>query len=256
MKRLLLSLFAILAIACFGLSGYGLYWMWKIKAPAIATTTDAFDKAGKWLNLADNTINDLKGNLEASRVQIAMVPRESNRAAGGAGFMETMIARTVARQVAPNIDSVQRTLSQVTEATIVVNSILDSLPEESTGPLDRLQVGQVRQLQDQLDGVSRASWDLSELLAPSGPGDNESPGAKAERIAASLAQIIFTVEDFQSRLHALQKRFEKIEKTTMYWLRVGPTIFTVVLIWVMISQLIVVAWVVSKWSSSEREAQV
>jgi len=247
MKRLLLFFFALAAIACFGLSAYGLYWMWKIKQPAIEATTDAFDKAGKWLNLADSTINELKGNLEASRAQVVLVPRENpSRAAGGAGFMESFIARSVARQVAPNLTDVQHTLAQVTEATIVANSIIESLPDESLGPIDRLNIGQVRTLQTQLDSVSRASWDLSEILAPD--GDNgETPAAKSAQIAANLTQIIAMTEDFQKRLNALQQRFERIERTTLYWLKIGPTLATILLIWIMISQIIVLAYVVSSW---------
>lgn len=246
MRRLLNLVFVVAAVACFFLCAYGLYWMWSIKKPAIASASSAFQQADKYLEIADGTISEVKGNLEVSRLRMSMIPRSdiAMNAVGGPGFLESMVARTVVGQVAPGVDNIQNVLQQVAEASIVANSILESLPTVAIDSFDRIDVDSVRNLQTQIAGVSKASWELGELLDSPRPGDNESPAAKSERIAANIAQIIQMTDEFQKRVQALRQRVDRFQKTTLYWLKVGPIYITIFLSWVMFSQILVVVLVV------------
>jgi hypothetical protein len=245
MRRLLHVVFVIASLACFGACAYALYWIWVYKKPAIDTTTYAFQEANKYLVLADDAMVDVTANLEVSRAQIQMARVSTNAdASSGGGFFENMLARALVRQLTPNVNNVQHTVEKVTEASIVVNSILEAIPDVPLDPADRLNTRQVRGLQQQIHGVTEASWELGELLNSPQPGDPENASTKAARISANLALIIEMTSEFQKQVRALQARARRIEASTLYWLNWFPTIASWTLGWIMLSQVLVIMYVI------------
>lgn len=240
MKRLLSFLIAVVAAACFGGSLYAIYFIWSVKKPVIDKTTMAFGKAEDILDVAQKTIDDVKGHLEASRLQVQIVNASTYRdKQKQPGFMEAMLARSVAKQISPNINDVQHTVEKVTEASIVVNSILESL--HGLEGIEQFDTNQIHSLQTQLGGVTKASWELGAILDSSQPGDNDSASEKSTRIAAGLDEVIHQVGEFQRNTGKLQMKVQRYKNDTLYWMNLTPTLATIALTWIAFTQLIVIS---------------
>jgi hypothetical protein len=258
MRRLLHLFFALAAFTCFFACLYGIWWLWEIKKPAIDTTTKAFDSVEQWLGVADDTITDVQKNLARARQQAEIVEKNSasvNSATGAnqPGMMQDLqmtMARVAVRQMTPNVNEVQRTVDKVTEASIVVNSILDSIQDVPLESVEKLDTDQIAKLRQQIGGVSRASSELGDFLYDVQPSDGESPAAKSARIAANLSHIIAMTNDFQQRVNALRKRIAHIRGETLYWMNLTPTLGTIALSWIAISQLVVLMVVVKAGRAS------
>ena len=160
----------------------------RSKKPAIEKTTQAFDEADAYLSIADKAIVDVSDRL---KTQASLLHTTLTNDSSKQGFFGSFVAKTMARQVAPNVNEAQRSLERVTEASIVVNSILESLQEGPFDSLDKLDTNQIRNLQTQMDGVTKTAWDLGDLLNnPQSPGSEsatENRGASPPAWKTSLA---------------------------------------------------------------------
>jgi hypothetical protein len=240
MKRILSLSGVLLSLACFFGCVVALTWMWSIKQPVIEKSTHAFQKADEVLAVAEKTIDNVKGNLETSRNHLLIVRTSAVVRNDETGFFERTFARAAAKQVAPNVIDVQHSLEKVTEASIVVNSILESLHDIEGVP--NLDNNQVRALQDKLDSVNRASSDLGDLLEdPRRKSNGESAAERSERIAANLELVIGLAVEFQKGVTSLRKKLQYYQAKSLWWMEHGPVYVSVGLGWVMFSQVVVLA---------------
>jgi hypothetical protein len=240
MKRIFSLLGVLLSLACFFGCVVLLYWMWSIKKPVIDKSTQAFRAADEVLTVADRTIDSVKGNLEASRKHILMVRASSALRNDDTGFFERTMARAAAKQISPNFSDVQHSIERVTEASIVVNSILQSLHD--IDGVQKLDNNQVRDLQANVNDVTRASMGLGDLLdAPGGIANGESAEKRTAHIAASLDLVIQLVVEFQKGVAAVRKKLHYYQEESLWWMERGPMYVSVVLAWVMCSQIVVLA---------------
>jgi len=235
MKRLIALLVAIIALACFAGCLFGLNWIWTVKKPLVDKATVAFGRVDDVLAVALKTIDDVQKNLQAARCTLQLTG--SNRADGqrAPSFVESMMVRSAASLISPDMSSMQNSIEKVTEASIVVNSILESLHELEG--IERLNTAQLRNLQSEVGRVTRASWELGGMLAPA---TDESEAQKSARIMASLEQVIALVEQYQKQAELLRQKVGQYKDESLYWLNLGPKLATVALIWIALSQLIVI----------------
>jgi len=238
MKSLFHLICGLLAVACFLACGYGIWKIWECKPTVVDKTTYAFAKADEWLGAADKAIEEVRGNLEASRAQIQVVHlTNSNSPSSKPNYMQTMLTRSVVSQVSPDISEMRRKVERVTEASIVVNSILESLHDIE--PLEALNYHEVRSLQGQVEDVTQASWELNSLLAETSGVGGENSMEKSQRIANSLGNIINMSNDFQKKVQTLHNRVVATRDRTLYWMHLAPMLITIALGWVMVSQIVV-----------------
>jgi len=247
MNRLLHALFGLVAVACFAGCLFAIWWIWSVKKPAIEKTTQAFDEADKYLSIADQAVVDVNNKLKA---QVSIVQTTFPIDSSKQGFMGSFVAKSIARQVAPNVNDAQQTLERVTEASIVVNSILGSLQEGPFDSLDKLDSNQVRNLQTQMEGVTKAAWDFGDLLNNPQTSGSDSATEKSQRIAANLETIIGMLNNFQQQIKSLQNRVHLLKNRMLYWMNLGPILATIALSWVAISQIVVLAVAVKAFRKS------
>jgi hypothetical protein len=241
MKRLLAALAALLSLASLIVSAGALWWIWTVKQPVTDKTAMVFGRIEDALAVTDRTIEQARANLEASRIQISLV-HQTSRSDGRKkpDFLGSMMARSFASKVSPNLHEMRNTLDRVTEASIVLHSVLGSV--QDVGDAQVFDPEQVRALQGQVGGVTQASWELSDLLDPTHGGDDtEDAEEKSGRIVAALDEVLAMTAEFQKGVHTLQARAEHYRTRTLYWLDLGPKLATAFLVWVMLSQLIVIA---------------
>jgi hypothetical protein len=242
MKWLLHALFGLLALVFLSGCLFAVWWIWTIKKPAIDKTTRAFEEADSCLSIAHTAVGDVRNNLQAARADFA-----SAKSANAPSAVKEKIIQAAALKVAPNMNDTQHTLERITEASIVVNSVLEAIEERPFDSLDKLDVNQVRSMQSQINNVAKASWRLGYLLDEPFDGGAVSPAEKAQRISASLETLIDMSSDFQQRLDALHKHVERIGNSTLYWMRLAPLLGTMTLGWIAISQLVVLVVVVKSF---------
>lgn len=240
MKRLIAIVGLVLSVVGFGACGGSLYWMWSLQKPLMDKTGRAFATVDATLGITESTIDSVRGNLEASRKHVQIVCHTTDDRNKEASLLERTIARTAAKQISPNVNDVQHSLERVTEASIVVNSILESLRDVEG--VEKLDNNQVRDLQTKIDGVTRASLDLGELLDdPRQRRDGESAADRSNRIAANLDLVIQLVDQFRRGVSALRQKVQFYQSKSAWWLERGPTYVSVALGWIIISQLVVLA---------------
>ncbi len=249
MKRLLHALCGLLALVFLAGCLLAIWWIWSIKKPAIDKTTRAFDEAATCLSVANKAVDDVKGNLTAARAEFAS---SKSLTANVPNFVKDPMIRGIAFKAAPNITDAQHMLERITEASIVVNSVLESLQERPFESLDKLNTNEVRTMQNQINDVTKASWRLSNVLDEPFDAGAVSPAEKALRITANLDAIIDMLNDFQQRLGALRERIERIRSSTLYWMNLAPLLTTLVLGWIAISQMVVLVVVVKSRKSGVR----
>jgi hypothetical protein len=229
MKRLLSAIAALVALACFAGCLCAIWWIWSVKAPAIEKTTHAFDEADHYLSIADDAVGDVNNQLQTQTALVQVTARND-----GNGFFGSFFGKTIVRQLAPTMNNASVTLQRVTEASIVVNSILGSLQEGSFGSIDKLDPDELRRLQTQMDAVTKASWDLLSQAK-----DAETTAQKSQRIAAGLQVIVDMLTEFHQRIASLRDQLRETKTRTLFWMNTGPTLAMFGLAWVAISQLVV-----------------
>jgi hypothetical protein len=239
MYRMLAVIGALFALGSMFLCVVALNWMWSLKKPVTEKTNQAFQKADEVLAMAEKTVDNVKGNLEESRTQLMIVRTSVGDGEKEVGFFERAVARSAAKQVSPNVNDVQHSLERVTEASIVVNSILESLHDLEG--VENFDNNQVRDLQSKLDGVTRASLDLGDLLDDPRRAKGESALQRSERIVANLDLVIQLAVEFQKGVAALRMKVQYYRSKSNFWIERGPIYISAGLGWVMISQAVVLA---------------
>lgn len=244
MKWLLHALFGLLALVFLSGCLFAVWWIWSIKKPAIDKTTRAFEEADSCLSFAHRAVDDVKNNLQAAHADFATA---KSLPANAPGAVKEAMIRAAALKVAPNMNDVQHMLERITEASIVVNSVLEAIEDRPFAALDQLDVNQVRNMQSQINNVTKASWRLGYILDEPFDGSAVSPAEKAQRISTNLGTLIDMSSDFQQRLDALHQHVDRIRNTTLYWMNLAPLLATITLGWIAISQLVVLVVVVKSF---------
>lgn len=247
MKKLIALVCGILSFCCLIGCLYLVNWIWTVKKPLIEKTTFAFARLENVLNMASRSLEDLKSNLTVSRSQFGGIivhttsvdPKQKQP-----NFVQAFAARSLLRELSPSINEAQLSIEKVMEASIVVSSILESI--QDVQGFEQLDMTQVRTLQSQINGVTKASVELGDLLETRTPGqESETAEQKSRRIASRLDEILQLIEAVQKSVGNLQNRIEDYKTQSLYWMNNGPTIATVILCWVAISQVLVIYLVAS-----------
>jgi hypothetical protein len=142
----------------------------------------------------------------------------------------------VAKQLSPNLGNTVSTIDKVTEASIVVHSLLEAVHDVDA--LHAFDTNQVRNLQEQVGGITKASWELNDILDMN--QSSETDEERAARLTARLDAVIQLAADFQKNVEALQTQVQQYRSTTLYWMNLGPKLATFFLAWVAISQVVVI----------------
>jgi hypothetical protein len=238
MKRPFAVLAIILCAAFLIFSAGAVWWIWSIKQPAIDKTNTAFTRAEQVLDVANKTVGDAKKSLIDSRAGLQTVHQTARAVQAGTKpcGVDSLVARVVAKQLSPNLGNTVSTIDKVTEASIVVHSLLDAV--QDVDALHAFDTSQVRNLQEQVGSITKASWELNDILDLN--QSSETDEERAARLTARLDAIIRLAADFQKNVEALQTQVQHYRSTTLYWMNLGPKLATFFLVWVAISQIVVI----------------
>jgi methyl-accepting chemotaxis protein len=252
LKRLLAVLFVLLSLAGLGLCVAGIVGAWWVKQPLLAKATRAFESADRALAVTDDTLDLLQVGLEKTREDLKTIRTKSAAMAKDdrPDLEQRMISRVVAQQLGPKVQQVRKAANIATEASIVINSLLEAinqLPQTAIGPLDTDRLGQVRKT---LSGVTQTSQQLSDLI------EQTSPGGNTQDVTNMTRQISDVLDDIETRVVELHERVTKVQSDVTAlqprvfdWIHKGPIVVSGVLGWLALSQIIVFVVAVSWFRS-------
>src|SRR5262249_23068629 len=146
------------------------------------------------------------------------------------------LARTVRKAVGPELGDAHKKLQTISEASVVVNSVLEdvgNLPFLSTTGLD---VDRLATINKQLASVGPAAEELSRLLGEPEP-DSDAASNQRSRVEQALTSLKGSLAEYGSRVTEVSQRTEELKSRTLPWITPAIVLVSVVCFWVALSQL-------------------
>jgi hypothetical protein len=179
--------------------------------------------------------------LERARADVAEVRKKSADLGGGGdkGGLASRTLRTLIREKAgPNIDDLGGRLATLSDAAVVVSSLLQSaeeLPIERNLPVDP------DELKRRADDAHQLSATLRRAEAALGEGDSDA-GKREVADATSQVDLVLqkcqaVVDRWQSDLDRLRDDLARVKAKTLAWLTYGALAVTALLAWVGLGQV-------------------
>jgi hypothetical protein len=227
--------------------------IWIVKQPATDKATRIFGRIEAALDIAQQNLDQVKVSLAraAERLdgareeqrKLAQMPQTSN-------VLRRTLARTVQRQIAPELGDAHEKLHTVAEAAVVVNSVLEDVGNFPFLSVTGLDLDRLTEINNRLSEVAPAAWELSRLLGE--PDSDPSAAAnQLSRIERTLNTLRGMIGEFEPWLTLVRQRTELLKSRTFPWITPAAVILSAVCFWIALSQ---VSLMVHAWSWWRRPA--
>jgi len=211
-----------------------------------------FDRSTHLLDTVQSALvkarTELDAHEEAEKAAVTAPSKDS--------FLRRQTARKATQDIAPELRDSRRTLSQVTDVAIVVNSLLEGEKELDIGaaPLDPAQVDEVSA---RLTTLIEKAESLQVRLARVEPDAAEPDDLKAEASQAreAVTRLIELVNQARERVLTGKQKVADLHTRTQFWLFWGTVALTVLLVWIGLGQwcLMVQGW---RWLFGPRASPI
>ena len=256
-KRFLAGLALILGTAGLLLSLAGGVGVWIIKEPVTERMTRVFDRLEAALQVADQSLGQVKTSLANAAKRLEGVNDEQRKLAQQPkkdSALGRLLARTVQQKIAPEIGSAQNKLQTIAESAVVVNSVLQdlgNLPFLSTSGLD---VGRLEKVKSLLSDVSPAAWELSRLLGDPEP-EADAGAAQLSRVERALSTMQGLIDEYEPQLEQVRRRTEDLKSRALHGVSLAPIFISLVCLWIGLGQLSLLGHGLSWWKGSSHREQ-
>jgi hypothetical protein len=252
-KRILAGFTLVLAAVMLLLSLAAAAGVWVVKEPVAARASRTFGRVDAALDIADRGLGQVKASLARAEERLATVRHEQTNLAREPRANNTarrMMARTVARQVTPELGDAYEKLHTVAEAAVVVNSVLEDVGNLSFLSASGLNSDRLTEINSRLAEVGPAAWELSRLLGE--PEPDADADAQLSRIEQLLVAVRGLVAEYEPQLARVRQQTEELRSRTFRWITPTAVLVSLVCCWVALSQvsLLVHAW--SWWKGADR----
>ena len=258
-KRLVASVALILGAAGLLLSLAAGVGVWIIKEPVTERMTRVFDRLEAALQVADQSLGQVKTSLANAAKRLEGVNEEQRKLAQQPkkdSALGRLLARTVQQKIAPEIGSAQDKLQTIAESAVVVNSVLQdlgNLPFLSTSGLD---VGRLDKIKSLLSDVSPAAWELSRLLGdPEPDADAAAAPTQLSRVERALETMQGLVAEYEPQLEQVRRRTEDLKSRALHGVSLAPIFISLVCLWIGLGQLSLLGHGLSWWKGSSHREQ-
>ena len=159
-----------------------------------------------------------------------------------------MAARKVRQEVHGQVEVAREQLQTVTEAAIVVNSILGDVNELPFVAVSSLDESQVKELGGRLGQVATLSQQLSEMLDKGRTPDDKSltlaVPEHSSAVARTLNEARGAIGTFEEKVAEISSRVAFLKARFVSAVQLGAIVLTLVLLWIALSQasLFLHAW--------------
>ncbi len=241
-KQLCAALLGLLSVCVFVLCIVAPIGAWRVQ-PALTEGTartftkanDALEIASRSLRLADEGLRQAKEDLDT--IKTTNLPDETHPAKPD--FRNELMSSFLVDRLGNKVHNVSETVSAVTDASIVLNSLMDGLNRLPEPSLVGLNTDQLKQFQHSLTDVAKSAQELNGLLelgAPEAMG-NYPVVMQVSLIDQVMARLIRRVGEFREKVTALQTELGAVKTRTLEWIRIGPMVITIVSLWLAACQV-------------------
>jgi hypothetical protein len=227
--------------------------VWLVKEPVTEKATALFERIETKLDKADKGLEHAEKTLARASDRLADVREERRKAAANPGRLDVarrFLARTVRQTIAPDLGDAHETLHTVSEAAVVVNSILDDMGSFPFLGVTGLDVDRLSEMNSRLAGVGPMAWELSRLLGDSAPDSD--PGAQLSRIEQTLKTMQGLITDYQSQVTQVRERTDALKSLLFRWIMPVTIGISVVCFWIALSQISLLCHAWSWWKCAGR----
>jgi hypothetical protein len=259
-KRFLAGLTLLIGVAALLLSLAGAIGVWVVKGPVTASATHIFERIEAALDIADQGLDHVETSLSRAAERLDSAKEEQRKLAREprtADVARRFLARTVQQRIAPEIGDSLEELHTVAEAAVVVNSVLEdvgSLPFLSISGLD---LDQLTEMNSRLADVAPAAWELSRLLGESGQEpDSDAASTQMSRVERALSTLRGMVAEYEPQVKQVRQRTDDLKSRTLPWVTPAAVLFSLVCLWVALSQISVLCHAWSWWRRAGRNNSV
>jgi ABC-type multidrug transport system fused ATPase/permease subunit len=228
--------------------------LWVYKGPLEKRAISVLDRLEAALGRATKGLRVVRDTTAQAREDLDEFKKTSAPATGDAkknSLVMRTLARTVKQELAPQVSDVHATLSGVTEASVVLGSLLEGADRLPLGSVGRVDTEELRNLTGLLGEVGKTSRRLSELIPPEKRADDPSAAEALRTDTRAVEEGLNTVHaasaDYETRVADLASRVAAIHAGLPNAIQTGSLLLTVVLVWIAISQVIVLLYARLLW---------
>ena len=249
LRRILALLLVLLGIIGTAACIAGIVGVWRVKQPLLDRSARAFGVADKAFVVVTEYGDVISFTLTKSREDLGTIKTKAaieNNAAAKPSFTDVVVSRMVADQLGTKIKNVGDAVNAVTDASIVLDSLLGQIDQLPATFVHKVNDDQLEQVQGTLGDVAAATRRLSSLLQTARPDENVPPemAEATVEIEALLGRLLAWIDMLRERVKTTKTEVAELRPRLEFWIHWGSAIITGVLAWIGFSQLVVVgvAW--------------
>jgi len=253
LKRTLALVLVLLGIV--GLVGSlgALTALWVYKGPLEKRALTVLDRLEGALGRARKGLDVVRETTARAREDLNEFKKSSAPATGDrekTSLTMKTLARTVKQQLTPQVSDVHATLSGVTEASVVLGSLLEGADRLPLGSVGKVDNEELQNLTGLIGEVGKTSQRLSALIPPENLADDPTAAAilrDETAVAEGLNSVHAESSRYETRVADLESRVAAIHAGLPNAIHTGSLLLTVVLVWIAISQVIVLLYARLLW---------
>ena len=139
----------------------------------------------------------------------------------------------------------------MTEASVVLGSLLEGADRLPLGSVGKVDTDELRDLTGLLGAVGKTSQQLSALIPPEKRADDPIAAAilrdETSAVKEGLNSVHAKSAEYETRVADLESRVAAIHAALPNAIQTGSQLLTVVLVWIAISQIIVLLYARLLW---------
>jgi hypothetical protein len=228
--------------------------VWIVREPVTTRSTRVFERIDGALDVADDALEQVKTSLARAEKNLedARAKQSAQAPATRTDTARRFLARTVQRQVAPELGDAREKLHAVAEAAVVVNSILEdagNFPLASAAGLDRDRLAEIN---NRLGEVGPRVWELSRLLGESDAAADAAASNELSLIERALKAMQELVADYALQLAQVRQRTEALKARILPSIMPATVLISFAGCWIALSQVSLLCHASRWWKRSDR----
>ena len=241
LRRLVAALALILsAVGTLGCVG-AIIGIWVLYRGASERAPDTVARLDAALQRASAANQNLGRAVRKARADLAEVNRESGSLSKG-GEKGRLAARTlktlIQKKVGPDVEDLGGRLSTLSDAAVVISSLLQGLQELPAGRSDRVKPEQLQQWGEQAEQLSAGLRRLEAVIGDKGKTTGGQPvAAAASQVDLVLQRCQATVDAWQSHLDDARGEMREVQANIRGWVTLTAIAGTVLCGWVAAGQV-------------------
>jgi hypothetical protein len=146
--------------------------VWVVREKVTSKATSVLDTVEGKLGTGDKALGHVKESLDNASKRLEAAREEQTKSAqvpapGLRSMSRRVMARTIANQVAPELENARGTFQAVAEAALVANSVLGEIGNFPLLTDSGVNRDQLSEINSRLSQVETSAWELSRHLGDS-----------------------------------------------------------------------------------------